>query len=78
MLSGMAVVAPVWDELLTGEEVAYRTAVPPRNARLTPVPDSLHPDVAAALGRRALGTLYAHQRAAFEAAEHGENLVVAT
>ena len=53
-----ASIAPVaivtWDELLQGEELAYRTEIPARRADVVPIPDGLHPrviDSLASLGR---------------------------
>ena len=63
------------EELLAGEELAYRTDEPAREARTAPLPDELDPRVRAAIG---VPELYAHQRAAWEAAARGEHLVVTT
>ena len=38
-----------WDDLLSGEELAYRVTEPPRTARLERLPADLDPRVAAAL-----------------------------
>ena len=67
-----------FDELLAGEELAYRTEVPPREADAVGLPAGLHPKLAAALAERDLTSLYRHQVEAFAAAERGEHLVVAT
>jgi hypothetical protein len=64
----MATVAGAWDELLEGEELAYTTEVPARDADVVGVPESLNPSVQAALAARGLTGLYRHQAEAFEAA----------
>ena len=74
----MAVETAAWDELLTSEEVAFRAEQPAREARVVALPDGLHPRVLAALERRGLTELYAHQAAAFSAATRGEHVMVAT
>jgi DEAD/DEAH box helicase domain-containing protein len=67
-----------WEELLRGEEVAYLTEVPPREAVTAPLPESLHPNLLEALEARGLTTLYRHQAESYEAAARGEHVVVAT
>jgi DEAD/DEAH box helicase domain-containing protein len=67
-----------WDELLTGEEVAYVDTEPARPARTAPIPAELHPQVRAALEAQGLGSLYEHQAEAWEAAARGEHVVVTT
>ena len=74
----VATVAAVWDELLSGEELAYVTEVPVREARLVPIPEDLHPQVQEALSAQGLTDLYGHQAEAFESASRGEHLVIAT
>jgi DEAD/DEAH box helicase domain-containing protein len=74
----VATVAAVWDELLSGEELAYVTEVPAREARLVPIPEDLHPQVQEALSAQGLTGLYGHQAEAFESASRGEHLVIAT
>jgi DEAD/DEAH box helicase domain-containing protein len=64
-----------WEGLLQGEEVAHLTTEPEREARFAPLPDSLDPRVRDAIG---VPQLYAHQRAAWDAAERGENVMVTT
>ncbi len=63
------------DELLTGEELAYRRTEPPREARTAPLPAELHPRVREAIG---LDDLYVHQRAAWDVAAAGGSFVVTT
>ncbi|HEY3070699.1 MAG TPA: DEAD/DEAH box helicase [Gaiellaceae bacterium] len=74
----MATVAASWDELLDGEELAYLTEVPAREADLVPIPSELHPRVRAALEAQGVTEIYRHQAEAFAAAGRGEHLVVST
>jgi DEAD/DEAH box helicase domain-containing protein len=64
-----------WEGLLQGEELAHLTTEPEREARFAPLPDDLH-----AKAREAVGVpqLYAHQRAAWDAAARGEHVLVTT
>ena len=64
-----------WEGLLSGEEVAHLTIQPERVARYAPLPDELHPKARAAIG---VDRLYAHQRAAWDAAAQREHVLVAT
>ncbi len=64
-----------WEGLLEGEEVAYLGAEPERAARFADLPAELDPRVAAAA---AVPSLYAHQRAVWDAAARGEHVVVTT
>ena len=56
----MVAVSSLWDDLLDGEELAYRGEEPAREARTAPLPDELDPRVRDAIG---VPALYAHQRA---------------
>jgi DEAD/DEAH box helicase domain-containing protein len=67
-----------WDELLAGEEVAYRTEIPAREPELAALPEQLQPTLREALVANGIDRLYRHQAAAFAAAERGEHVVVAT
>ncbi len=58
---------------ITGE---LRT--PASAARLLPLPDDLHPRLRGALQTRGLHQLYSHQRAAWDLAQAGRHLVLAT
>jgi DEAD/DEAH box helicase domain-containing protein len=49
-----------------------------RSASESPLPDSLHPDLAAALAARGIDRLYSHQARAFEIAKTRRPFVVAT
>ena len=64
-----------WEGLLQGEEVAHLTTEPEREARFAPLPEGLDPRVRDAIG---VPQLYAHQRAAWDAAERGEHVMVTT
>jgi DEAD/DEAH box helicase domain-containing protein len=66
-----------WEGVLEGEELAYLTEEPPREARPVRLPD-LHPKLEDALRGRGVETLYEHQAAALAAARRGEHVVVAT
>ncbi|HEY3105598.1 MAG TPA: DEAD/DEAH box helicase [Gaiellaceae bacterium] len=74
----MATVTASWDELLTGEELAYTKEVPARDAEIVPIPNDLHPRVREALGAGGLNGLYRHQAEAYAAAARGEHIVVST
>jgi DEAD/DEAH box helicase domain-containing protein len=75
---GLAATAPVWDDLLQGDELAHAVTEPARSARATPLPHELHPAVRAALARRSIEELYVHQAEAWEAVRRGEHVVVTT
>jgi DEAD/DEAH box helicase domain-containing protein len=70
--------AAAWDDLLQGEELAYLTTEPPREPRIAPFPDGVHPKLRAALGRQGVERLYAHQADAWAAAQAGGNVIVTT
>src|SRR5437870_10833964 len=74
----MSVATSPWADLLQGEEIAYLTTEPAREARLTSLPDELHPRVREALAAQGIEQLYTHQRAAWDAAARGEHVVVTT
>ena len=74
----MSVQAVTWTDLLEGEEVAYVGNEPARPPRFAPIPDDLHPKVRAALAEAGIEQLFTHQADAWDAAEQGEHLVVAT
>jgi len=67
-----------WDDLLTGEELAFRTTEPPRDARVVPLPDGIDPRLGEALARSGIDGLYAQQAETWEAAARGENVIVTT
>src|SRR5215470_6776254 len=71
----MAVTAALWDDLLVGDELAYRDEEPARESRTAPLPDELDPRVREAIG---VPALYLHQRAAWDTAARGEHFVVTT
>jgi DEAD/DEAH box helicase domain-containing protein len=64
-----------WEGLLQGEEVAHLGVEPEREARFAPLPNELDERVRAAIG---VPQLYAHQRAAWEAAARGEHVLTTT
>src|SRR5881396_1832288 len=74
----MSVATRPWDDLLQGEEIAYLGSEPAREARLAPLPDELHPRVREALAAQGIAELYTHQRAAWDAAQRGEHVIVTT
>jgi DEAD/DEAH box helicase domain-containing protein len=74
----VATAAAQWSDLLQGEEIAYVSTEPAREARLAPLPDELHPRVRDALAAQGIDELYTHQRAAWDAAARGEHVVVTT
>jgi DEAD/DEAH box helicase domain-containing protein len=67
--------AVAWADLLEGDELAHVVTEPAREPALAPVPEDLHPRVADALR---FDTLYAHQRATWDAAQRGEHVIVTT
>ncbi len=71
----MAVEAALWDDLLEGEEIAHVTTLAPVEARTVPLPQELEPRLRDALP---LSELYLHQRAAWDAAQRGEHVILAT
>jgi DEAD/DEAH box helicase domain-containing protein len=74
----VAVGVALWDDLLVGEELAYRTAEDPRAARTAPVPDDLNPRVKAALAAQGVETLYEHQAETWDSARAGQHVIVTT
>jgi DEAD/DEAH box helicase domain-containing protein len=74
----MSVAADLWSDLLEGEEVAYVGGDPARRPRFTPIPDDLHSNVRAALSEAGIEQLFTHQADAWDSAQRGEHLVVAT
>src|SRR4051812_13795637 len=74
----MAVELAAWAGILEGEELAHVSTEPSREARTAPFPEALHPKVRAALEVQGVHELYAHQRAAWDAAARGEHVAVIT
>ncbi len=74
----MSVGVTLWDDLLTGEEVAHVSTEPAREAVSDPLPDGLDPRVVSALAGQGITSLYRHQAEAWEAAGRGEHLIVTT
>jgi DEAD/DEAH box helicase domain-containing protein len=73
---------PVVDGWLASERVrpcfAAERDYDPSEASTAPLPDSLHPKIAAALAARGIDRLYAHQARAVELAAQGTPFVVST
>ncbi len=67
-----------WDDLLAGEELAFRATDPSREAQFERLPADLDPRTEAALRGRGIRGLYTHQAEAWEAATRGENVIVTT
>jgi DEAD/DEAH box helicase domain-containing protein len=74
----MATSVASWDDLLAGEEIAYVGTEPARDARLAQLPEELHPRIREALAAQGIDELYTHQRAAWDAAQRGEHVVITT
>jgi len=74
----VSVATSAWGDLLQGEEIAYVSTEPARDARLAQLPDELHPRVREALAAQGIDQLYTHQREAWDAAANGEHVVVTT
>ena len=74
----MSIQVQLWDDLLTGEELAHLSSEPARDARSSPFPDGSHPRVRQALEARGIDALYRHQAEAWAAAERGEHVIVTT
>jgi len=71
----MAVELAPWSDLLQGDELAHLATEPVREPQLAAIPDDLHPLVRELLP---FDSLYAHQRAVWDAACRGEHVVVTT
>jgi DEAD/DEAH box helicase domain-containing protein len=67
-----------WDELLTGDELAYLGNEPERAARTAPLPQELDPRVRDALAAQGIDSLYEHQAETWDAATRGEHVIVTT
>jgi DEAD/DEAH box helicase domain-containing protein len=74
----VSVAADLWNDLLSGEELAHVTSEPVRPARLEPIPDDLEPRVRHVLAAAGVSELFTHQAAAWAAAARGEHLIVTT
>jgi DEAD/DEAH box helicase domain-containing protein len=68
----------LWDELLTGEELAHLAAEPAREARVVSFSSELHPRVRESLEERGIEGLFSHQAQAWEAIARGEHVIVTT
>jgi DEAD/DEAH box helicase domain-containing protein len=67
-----------WDELLTGNELAYLGNEPERAARTASLPQELDPRVREALAAQGIDSLYEHQAETWDAAARGEHVIVTT
>ena len=67
-----------WDDLLVGDELAFRSTEPARAPRLEALPRDLDPRLTSALARLGIDRVFAHQGEAWEAASRGENVLVTT
>ena len=67
-----------WDDLLSGEELAFRRVEPPRHARFEPIPPDIDPALSVALAGRGITGLYRHQAETWDATRRGENVIVTT
>ena len=67
-----------WDDLVEGEEVAYRGREAARRGREEPLPDGLDPLLMSALVAQGITSVWRHQAETWEAAARGEHVVVAT
>jgi DEAD/DEAH box helicase domain-containing protein len=74
----VATVAPAWQEILVGGELAHLAVEPPRTGRSEAFPDDLDPRVASALVAQGITSLYAHQAETWEALLGGGNAIVTT
>jgi DEAD/DEAH box helicase domain-containing protein len=74
----VATAAASWDDLLHGDEIAHVGTEPARDARLAQLPEELHPRIREALAAQGVDELYTHQRAAWDAAQRGEHVVITT
>lgn len=61
-----------------GDNIVAWELIPARPARLVPIPEQLHPSLAAALQQRQIHSLYTHQAVALEQAALLNNIVVST
>ncbi len=67
-----------WDDLLVGDELAFRSTEPARAPRLEAIPGDLDPRVVVALARLGIDGVFAHQGEVWEAAARGEHVLVTT
>lgn len=61
-----------------GGNIIEWKVIPPRQARLVPLPADLHPDLAASLQKTGITSLYSHQAAAWQQASQGLSMVIVT
>jgi DEAD/DEAH box helicase domain-containing protein len=74
-----ATATPAWEKLVEAGQIEERLVAtstePPQQAELVPIPDTVHPDLVAALGRAGIDRLYSHQVEALAAAARGNVIV---
>jgi len=70
----LSVSSTTWDDLLTGEEIAYLGTEPALEPLAEPFPDDLDPRVQSALVAQGITSLYRHQAEAWEGAQRGGHL----
>ncbi len=76
---GLPAVLDAWrDDPGIRRNIALEHVVPAREARYADMPETLHPLLREALGRRGIERLYSHQTEAFEHASAGRSAVVST
>ncbi len=61
-----------------GSNVKARFVLPAKSSELKAPPETLHPDLLAALKRTGLGDLYSHQADGLERLDEGKNLLIST
>ena len=74
----MAVGVAHWDDLLRGEELAYRGSEAAREAITAPLPADLPSALRERLEADGVAELYSHQAAAWDAAQRGEHVAITT
>ncbi|MDU1297785.1 MAG: nitrate reductase molybdenum cofactor assembly chaperone, partial [Enterobacter hormaechei] len=83
-LGGLRDVAPILGLLSARLQRRYQDritgsfAIPGREGRYAPIPDSVPPALAAALKARGIEQLYSHQAEAWEASQRGEHVAIVT
>src|SRR3984893_147448 len=78
--AGLIAVVADFEKLVTDPESPVRAIrrLPPSAGTFRSIPDSIHPQLQAALSRRGIERLYTHQAEAFEQVEAGKNAVIVT
>src|SRR5262245_5281448 len=77
--AGLAALLERWrDDPRIARNLTLDERLPGRGADCVPLPDELASPIRSALAARGIRELYRHQRAAFEHAQRGRDLVIAT